>query len=143
MKRMLMSVSLSAACVVGVVGFSFVDPQVARADGDHHHEAGRSLGQVKIGEYEIEAMQQSKVEAGKESIFEIKIVKGAPEPKAIRAWIGIESARGSVKAKSHKHGDEISVHCEVPDPIPDGTKLWVELETDAGKTKGSFDYKKD
>ncbi len=143
MKRKLLSVSLSAACVVGVVGLPFVGPQVARAEGDHHHEAGRSLGQVKIGDYEIEVLQQSKVEAGKESIFEIKIVKGAPEPKAIRAWIGIESARGSVKAKSHKHGDEISIHCEAPNPIPEGAKLWVELETDAGKTQGSFDYKKD
>jgi hypothetical protein len=131
MKRMLLTLSLSAAALAGP------------AEEDHHHEAGPSLGTLKIGDYEIEALQQGKIDAGKECVFEIKIIKGAPEPKAIRAWIGVETGRGSMKAKSHKHGDEISIHCEVPDPVPEGSKLWIELETDAGKTRGSLDYRKD
>lgn len=99
-----------------------------------------SLGTVKIGDYEVEAFQEGKVTAGKEGTFQLKL-KGQGEPDAIRVWIGIESGRGSSKGKAHKHGDTIEVHCDVPDPIPEGAKLWIELETGKTKTKGSLDYK--
>lgn len=117
--------------------------QIALAgEHDHDHSKRVSLGVVKIGDYEVEAFQEGAVVAGKETVFELKL-KGAPEPTAIRAWIGIESARGSVKAKSHKHDDEISIHCESPDPIPEGAMLWIELETPSGKLKGSLKLKRD
>lgn len=111
---------------------------------EHKHDHGErvSLGTVKVGAHEVEALQEGKVIAGKETVFELKL-KGTPEPTAIRAWIGVESGRGSVKAKSHKHGEEISIHCESPDPIPDGAMLWIELETPAGKQAGSLQLKRD
>ena len=62
---------------------------------------------------------------------------------AVRFWIGTEDARGSVKAKADiedpKQPNHWHTHTEVPDPLPDGSKLWVEIETDAGKTAGFFD----
>jgi hypothetical protein len=33
-------------------------------------------------------------------------------------------------------------HADVPNPIPTGSKLWVEIESDTGeKVTGSFDLK--
>jgi hypothetical protein len=52
-----------------------------------------------------------------------------------------ESGGGSTKGKAHKHDDKMEVHADVPDPIPADAKLWIEVETDAGKTKGSLTYK--
>lgn len=101
-----------------------------------------SIGTVKIGQYEVEAFQEGSVTAGKEATFQLKL-KGEGEPEAIRVWIGIESARGSSKGKAHKHGDVIEVHCDVPETIPEGAKLWIELEQGGSKTKGAVDYKKD
>jgi len=112
----------------------------ARADdgGDHAHTApaAQSLGSVTVDGFEIEVIQTSAVEAGKEATYTLKL-RGDKEPKAIRIWIGIKSAKG----KAHKHGEKMEAHCDVPDPIPAGAKLWVEVETDAGKTKVSLDYK--
>lgn len=106
--------------------------------GQHAEQV--TLGTTKIGNYEVEAIQEGKVEAAKEATFGLKL-KGEGEPTAIRAWIGIESARGSAKGKAHKHGDDIEVHCEVPETIPADAKLWIEIETADGKAKGSFAYK--
>lgn len=116
-----------------IVAFAAFEP-------DHKHAEQVSLGTTKIGKYEVEAIQEGKVEAAKEATFGLKL-KGDGEPTAIRAWIGIESARGSAKGKAHKHGDEIEVHCDVPETIPADAKLWIEIETADGKSKGSFAYK--
>jgi hypothetical protein len=138
-KRSLTAIALIAAAAAALPQF-LPATALARLDDDHDHKQ-TSLGKTMIGPYEVEALLDGKVEAGKETEFELKLHKGSPEPKAIRAWIGIESGRGSVKAKSHKHGDEISIHCEAPDPIPADAKLWIELETEQGKEKGSLPIK--
>jgi hypothetical protein len=102
--------------------------------------AHASLGKIKVGDYEVEVIQEGKIEAGKEATFQLKVA-GSPEPKAIRVWVGVESGRGSTKGKAHKHGDEIEVHADVPTPLPADAKVWVEIETDAGKAKAGIAYK--
>jgi len=128
-------------CVV--VGVTMLSTTVRAGDGpDHAHTApvAQSLGSVTVDGFEIEMIQTSAVKAGEEATYTLKL-KGDKEPKAIRIWIGIDSAKGSAKGKAHKHGKKMEAHCDVPDPIPAGAKLWVEVETDAGKNKGSLDYK--
>ena len=128
-------------CVV--VGVTMLNTTARAGDGGDHAStapAAQSLGIVTVDGFEIEVIQTSAVEAGKEATYTLKL-KGDKEPKAIRIWIGIESAKGSAKGKAHKHGKKMEAHCDVPDPIPAGAKLWVEVETDAGKTKVSLDYK--
>lgn len=111
--------------------------------GDHSHAEVRSLGSVRIGSYEVEALQEGKVEPGKEATFELRLKNASAEPDAIRVWIGIESGRGSAKGKAHKHGEKIEVHCDVPNPIPAESRFWIELETAGEKLKGAVDYKAD
>lgn len=60
------------------------------------------------------------------------------EVKAVRTWIGDEAATGALVIKApwedtHYCGDQ-----EVPNPLPAGASLWVELETSGGELlKGS------
>ncbi len=129
------------ACLMGVSAALAADDH-KHDDHDHDHGPRSSIGTVKIGAYEIEVLQAGKVEAGKEATFELR-VKGEPEPVAVRTWIGIESGRGSAKSKAHKHDKTLEAHSDVPKPIPEGAKLWIEIETPSGKEKASIDYKKD
>jgi hypothetical protein len=139
-----MNVRLSIIVLAGLAsggGIATVaqEPITLTAPG-HGESKSVSLGTVKIGAYEVEVFQEGAVTAGKEATFQLKL-KGQGEPDAIRAWIGIESGRGSSKGKAHKHGDTIELHCDVPDPILESSKLWLELEVGGVKTKGSVDYK--
>jgi hypothetical protein len=119
-----------------------VPPVVAGPDHDHaaSTSTAQSLGTITVSGFEMEVIQDGKIEAGKEATFEIRI-KGDKDPTAVRVWIGVESGRGSAKGKAHRHGDKMEVHADAPDPIPDDAKLWIEVETDAGKSKGSVAIK--
>jgi hypothetical protein len=54
----------------------------------------------------------------------------------------VESGQGSVKVKAPKRGDFYDADVEVPAPLPDGGKAWVEIETAAGKSAGGFELAK-
>ncbi len=139
MKRFLpsMFICLSVAAVVAI-------PALADPGHDHDHATTapttQSLGTLTIDGFEMEVIQDGQVVAGKEATFEIKI-KGDKEPRAVRVWIGIESARGSRKGKAHKHDDKMEVHADVPDPMPEGSKLWIEVEQEDKKTARSIAFK--
>jgi hypothetical protein len=65
---------------------------------------------------------------------------------AVRFWIGTEDAKGSVKAKAEVENaadpDRWHVHAEIPNPMPEGSMLWVEIEDDKGAiSTGSFDLR--
>jgi len=107
---------------------------------DHKDAKPQALGTVKIGAYEIEVFQTGKVEPGHEALFQFRL-KGDPEPVAIRGWIGLESGKGSAKSKAHKHGQDRDLHCDVPSPLPEGAKLWIEIDTGKDKPKGSVAFK--
>jgi hypothetical protein len=89
----------------------------------------------------VAVTQVGHVEAGKAATFEIVVAGG--KPKAVRAWVGVESAEGSVKVKAKETEKFFDADLEVPKPLPEKSKFWVELETAAGKTKVSFAYDAD
>lgn len=139
MKRFirLMFVFLSLAAVV-------TTPALGGPSHDHDHAttapATTSLGTITIDGFEMEVIQEGRVVAGQEATFEITI-NGNKEPKAVRVWIGIESGRGSRKGKAHKHDDKMEVHADVPDPMPEGSRLWIEVENNDKKTVGSIAFR--
>ncbi|MEK7710956.1 MAG: hypothetical protein AAB341_03585 [Planctomycetota bacterium] len=112
------------------------------ADAEHaHHDPGKQkcLGTVKIGVFDVKVIQETPVAAGKEGSFHIELSGG--RVKAVRTWIGAGDAKGSVKAKAEKEGDAFHAHPETPDPLPAGSALWIELDTETGETlKGSIKF---
>ena len=58
---------------------------------------------------------------------------------AVRFWIGTEDGRGSVKAKAAIEGDHWHTHAEIPATLPEGAKLWVEIERGDERSTTSFD----
>ena len=109
---------------------------------DDHAEPSL-LGTVTVKAYEFTVRQEGKVEAGKEATFGLVLKKedGAADPTAVRTWVGKEDGKGSVKAKTHTHGKAMEAHVDVPDPIPAGSKLWIEVEVGGEKFKGSLAFK--
>lgn len=92
------------------------------------------VGTTKIGEYEVSAKQVGPLE--KTATFEI-YVKGAAEPKAVRAWIGEESGKGSVKAKAIKTPKYYDADVEVPGGAGNAS-LWIEIDGQSGREKGAL-----
>lgn len=138
-------------------------PAPAKAD-DHDHGPGEEHGEheedhagpvIDLGEQAIGAFgakvtrDQGEIIAGKDAPVDVIVTPAAgSEAKvaAVRIWVGAEDARGSVKAKAEienaEHPDHWHVHVEIPSPLPAGSKVWVEIEDDAGATSvGGFDLK--
>lgn len=110
--------------------------------GDHDHEHDEvPLGTFTAGDMEIEAAQShGNLEAGKEGHLVIKLPHNDAGATVVRAWIGTEDrtlstvGRGEYAA-SH---DDYDIHAMAPNPLPEGTKWWVEIEKpDGSKSIGS------
>jgi hypothetical protein len=115
---------------------------VAFADKDDDHKGEKKdLGKKEIAGFTVQVTQVGDVVAGKEALFILKLSGGAGKPKAIRGWVGIESGEKSIKSKAEDEEKEWHLHHEVSKPIQAKSKLWIELETAAGKKSGWFDYK--
>lgn len=113
------------------------------ADDHAHHDDKHAgplvqLGAQKVLGLDIVAAHYGTVAPGAETVFVLK-PSGGEQPKALRAWVGVESGKGSVKTKAdQEQPGEWHAHHEVTRaPIP-GAKLWVEVETAAGKRTVSF-----
>lgn len=113
----------------------------------HKHEEGHEhgehfeLGTTTTANLKYEVFQLGKL-GEKEAAFEIVADKNAAKPKALRVWVGIESAEGSVKARA-EGGPEYDVHVELPNPMPKNAKLWIEVQpTEGKKQKAAFDLKR-
>ena len=107
------------------------------------HGAMASLGSIQLGSVAVEVSQEGTVEAGKEVAVDLSFAKGKPVPSTVRAWVGVESAAGSLKAKLAKEGEDgMHGHLEVPKPLPDGSKLWFEADGAAGTSKASIAFRK-
>ena len=108
---------------------------------EEHKGEKKDLGTKKVGGFQVQVTQIGDVKAGEEAIFIIR-PKGEGEPKAVRAWVGIESGQGSIRTKAEEEKEgEWHAHHKVSKPMPAKSKLWVELETAAAKPKASFDMK--
>jgi hypothetical protein len=121
---------------------------------DHKDSAGGhgvaviQLGESKIGSFDVKATRdQGEIVAGKDAPIDVTVTPSAGstvKAVAVRFWIGTEDAKGSVKAKADIENpaepNRWHTHAEVPNPLPTGGKLWVEIEDDkGGNVVGSFD----
>jgi hypothetical protein len=109
------------------------DEPAAHAAG--HHDSGITipLGTVSAGSWSARASRDaSPLSPGGEASIDLWLTGGSGKPLAVRFWIGIQDATGSVKARAsiedaadptHWHA-----HAEVPRTLPEGSKLWIEIE---------------
>ncbi len=108
---------------------------------DHGHDHGGTpiaLGEQAVGPFTIKASRDSgEIVAGKDAPIDATVTPtGAAKAVAVRFWVGTQDAKGSVKAKADiedpKDPNRWHTHAEIPNPIPEGSKIWVEIEDDAG-----------
>jgi hypothetical protein len=109
---------------------------------DHDHGATTELGEQSAGGFTIKASRDGDVVAGKDAAIDAWVTGGTSKVAAVRFWIGTQDAKGSMKAKAELEKDNWHTHAEIPSPMPEGSKLWVEVETDKGeKTVVGFELK--
>lgn len=104
------------------------------------------LGTTKIGELTVRASRdKGEIKAGGDAPIDAWLTTSDGKPatvSAVRFWIGTEDAKGSVKAKAEieepAQPNHWHTHAEVPSPLPDGAKLWVEIEVGGQKSVGSL-----
>lgn len=155
------SLALSAAVFTGCEEKSAPAPKAPAAKAgqptadphDHEHEHGGEaveLGSSESGPYRVRASRdEGEIKAGGDAPIDVW-VEARPDSgvkvAAVRFWIGTADAQGSMKAKADvedpKDPSRWHTHAEVPDPLPAGSQLWVEIESEGGeKTVVSFDLK--
>jgi len=124
------------------------DESMESADG--HSGAVIELGTSTIGPFDVLATRdEGLIVAGNDAFIDVTVTPTAGstvKAVSVRLWIGTEDAKGSVKAKSEiENPAEPShwhTHAEIPNPIPEGSRLWIEIENDNGETvTGSFELK--
>ena len=118
---------------------------------DHTHGAHGGevveLGSQMIGSWNVRAARdQGEIKAGGDAPIDVWLTGGGGKVAAVRFWIGTGDAAESVKARADienpSEPNHWHTHAEVPNPIPVGSKLWVEIEMDDQSTQsGSFDLK--
>ena len=118
------------------------DETHAELAAEDDHGATTTLGEQTAGGFTLKASRDGDLVAGKEAPINID-VQGAGKVAAVRFWIGAEDGAGSMKAKAElEHTTNWHTHAEVPNPLPAGAKLWVEIEAEGGaKYVVSFDLK--
>ena len=108
---------------------------------DDHGER-KPLGDLTIGTHTFALIQYGAIEAGKEASFDLEFPAGKALPGTVRAWVGVESGQGSMKARLAKEGDRtVHGHVQVPKPIPEGSKVWIEIEEGGAPARGSTGWK--
>jgi hypothetical protein len=138
MSRILNSTLSAAVALLFVTGTSLM------AADEHKHDHGKAVevGAVTVGTTKVNVEMSGVATPGKEAHLELHLTPPAPAPKAIRVWIGIESGRGSEKAKAEgeaAHPGGYEAHVAVPSPLPEGSKIWISIEPASGDAvKGSL-----
>lgn len=113
-------------------------PQAPNKEG---HGATTPLGEQSAGAFTIKASRDGDITPGKDVPIDVWVT-GTPKVSAVRFWIGVQDARGSIKAKAELETDNWHTHADVPNPLPAGSQLWVEVESDdAQKTLAAFDLR--
>jgi len=109
---------------------------------EHSHGPTTELGEQVAGALTVKASRDGDITPGGELPVDIWVTGGSARVNSVRFWVGIESGKGSVKAKAALETDNWHNHAEVPSPLPEGSKLWVSIElSDGTKSMVSFDLK--
>lgn len=114
-------------------GHDHAKPAAGKAAGDHgdHGQGeGGALGTATIGVWTVAV--SGEVKAGSEAHLDIKLSGSAAKPAAVRVWIGSQDGKGAMKQKADGSGNEYHAHADVPNPIPAGAKLWIEIDDGKG-----------
>lgn len=101
-------------------------------EGEHGHGDGAALGAVEAGGFTVTVRLAGELTPGGEVSVDIEIV-GPGELSALRVWVGREDGRGSMKARAEREGHGYHAHVEVPEPLPEGSRLWIEVEPSSGE----------
>ena len=121
-------------------------PKKHDCEEEHGHPAGPpiELGTSACGAFTVKAARDHfPMKPGCDSPIDVWLSGGSAKVVAVRFWVGLEDAKGSIKARAaienpaepnHWHA-----HAEIPDPIPAGSKIWVEVEAEGG-AKGVCSY---
>ncbi len=111
--------------------------------GDGHDDGPTTqLGEQSVGGFNVKASRDGAITPGKDAAIDVWLTGGTAKVSAVRFWIGTQDGKGSVKAKAEIEKDNWHTHAEIPSPMPAGSKLWVEVETDKGeKHTIGFDLK--
>jgi hypothetical protein len=117
-------------------------PHAADKDADKHgHTDGEALGTITIGVWTVTVVGE--IKPGTEAHLDIDFSGSTEKPAAIRVWFGTKDGKGAIKQKADGSGPEYHAHADIPNPIPDGAKLWVEIEDIKGvKSAGAFESHK-
>ena len=64
---------------------------------------------------------------------------GGTRIATFRVWIGDESGIGSMKIRTHSHGNSAHAHAQAPAKLPAKCALWIEVQTiDGASESGSI-----
>lgn len=108
----------------------------------HSHGARTELGEQTVSGVSVRASRDGDFKPGGDAPIFVETA-GAPAVNAVRFWIGAQDARGSVKARAEREGGGWHSHVQIPNPLPDGSKLWVEIEQEGGqKAVAGFELKR-
>mgnify|MGYP000866686460 CR=1 FL=1 len=129
-------------------GTSTHNDHAHKDDGGHDHGSTTQLGEQTVGGeggFTVKASRDGEIVPGRDAAIDVWVTAaggGLAKVTTVRFWIGTRDAKGSVKAKAELEKDNWHTHAEIPSPLPDGSKLWVELEGDGGsKAVVGFDLK--
>lgn len=114
--------------------------------GGGHHGKPIALGEASIGKFKVRASRdEGAIVAGKDAPIDVWLTGDISRVQAVRFWIGTKTGEMSIKARADienpKEPNHWHTHAEIPDPIPAGSQLWVEIETDKDTGTGAFDLK--
>ena len=131
--------TLTMASALLTIGSPIIAAETTPPKHEHGHDHGKvvSIGSVDIGTYKAAVLASERFAAGKEWDVEIQLNADQPTPKAVRVWVGLETGRGSVKAKldaAKEPKGAYNGHVTIPDPIPAESKIWIAIEPESGET---------
>jgi hypothetical protein len=116
-------------------GSTHDDHEVSGAAVDDHAHDEVTLGTIEIGDMKIELAQgHGKVEAGKEGHLVVKLPYNDKGASIVRAWLGTEDRTMSQVSKGEyaPPHDDYDVHVVAPDPLPENTMWWIEIQKPDG-----------
>jgi hypothetical protein len=102
----------------------------AKAEAEHGHGVTVDLGQQQVNGFSVRASRDGAIAGASDAPIDVWITGGSGRVTAVRFWIGTQDARGSVKAKAAIERDNWHTHAELPKPLPEGSRLWVEFDAE-------------
>jgi hypothetical protein len=104
---------------------------------DHDHGEEVALDPATIGDITVELMQaHGPLVAGEEGHLVVKLPYTDNGESIVRAWIGTDDRTLSYVGKGEyaPSHDDYDIHAMAPDPLPEDTMWWIEIEKPDGTT---------